>query len=200
MADIVTFDLSVEFSSATPPAGSGPWLSATFTDDPSNSNNVLLDLSATNLTGVEFVSKWLFNLDPALDAAGLVFSDEADKTPGLIELGDDAFKADGDGWFDIKMSWDGLNGANPFGAGANYSATIALSDGAGGFLDLDAQDFSFLSTGEGNSRDGLFTAAHVQGIGTSGEESGWVTVPAPGASLLGMLGLSLVGGVKRRLS
>jgi len=60
---IVTYDLGFEYSGATPPAGAGPWLRATF-DDGGSPGAVTLTLTALNLTGGEFVNDWMFNLDP----------------------------------------------------------------------------------------------------------------------------------------
>ncbi|GAH74224.1 unnamed protein product, partial [marine sediment metagenome] len=65
-ASVVSYDLSIEFSGATPPAGAAPWLNATF-DDGGSAGSVDLTLTAVNLVGSEFVNVWLFNLDPALN-------------------------------------------------------------------------------------------------------------------------------------
>ena len=100
-ATILTYDLSVEFSGATPPAGAAPWLRATF-DDGNTPGSVLMTLSTPNLTAVEFVSGWYFNLDPALDPTSLSFSGPAKVgsfTDPVINLSTDAYKADGDGKF-----------------------------------------------------------------------------------------------------
>jgi hypothetical protein len=111
---ILSFDLDTEISGATPPAGATPWLSATF-DDSGTPGSVELTLTAVNLTGTEFVSVWLFNLDPSLNPALLTFSAPLKTgtfTTPVISKSVDGFKADGDGFFDIKIAFD-KSGARP---------------------------------------------------------------------------------------
>jgi MYXO-CTERM domain-containing protein len=183
-ATTVTYDLSVEFSGATPPAGAAPWLRATF-DDGGGAGSVTLTLAAVNLVGGEFVSDWDFNLDPALNPASLSFS--APTKTGtfgdpVITFGVDAFQADGDGRYDIEVEFDTAPPGDRFGAGESVQYTIT------GIATLTASSFDFLSAPAGGS--GPFpTAAHVQGIGPEGANSGWVTVPEPAAAWLALLGV-----------
>jgi hypothetical protein len=61
-----------------------------------------------------------------------------------------------------------------------------------------AESFNFLSAPDGGSGPFL-TAAHVQGIGPRGDDSGWVTVPEPtGLALAGLGAAVLAGGCWRR--
>lgn len=60
-AAILTFPASIEFSGATPPSGPSPWVTVVF-DDQGGSGSVLMSLTATNLTGVEFITSLQLNL------------------------------------------------------------------------------------------------------------------------------------------
>jgi hypothetical protein len=97
-------------------------------------------------------------------------------TSPTINTGSDAFKADGDGFFDIFLDFGTT--APRFGQGDSISWVISGATAA---------QFDALSVGSGNSPDGLFAAAHVQGIGLDGEGSGWVTIPEPSTYLAAAL-------------
>ena len=189
-AGIVTFDLCVEFSGGQEPQGSPPWLRATFMDRETG-----VELRLENLlhgTGEFLGSKgWLFNYDPELDPNSLTIQQTGGDT-ATVSTGTDAFSADGDGLFDIQFGWD----ANVFMG--DETAVFTLTSLEEGF---DAMSFDFLSA-PGNQGGGgvgrLPTAAHVQGI-YPGDGSGWVTIPAPGAVLLGAIGVGLIVVVKRKL-
>ena len=188
---LITFDLSVEFSEATPPAEAAPWLNATFNDGGSP-GSVVLTLTNTNLIGSEMVSQWIFNLDPDLNPGDLVFSPPTKTgsfTSPSISTGVNAFKADGDGKFDIKLAFATGGGEDDrFGAGEGVEYTIT------GIPSLTSGSFDFLSAPSGGH--GPFpTAAHVQSIG-AGEDSGWVSIPEPAAMSLLLVGA--VGFVRRR--
>jgi hypothetical protein len=192
-AAVIAYDLSVEFSGATPPAGAAPWIRATF-DDGGGTGSVTLTLASVNLVGTEFVSDWDFNLDPSLDPSALLFS--APTKTGtfgdpVINLGVDAFQAAGDGMYDIEVAFDIAPPEDRFGAGDSVQYTIT------GIATLTASSFDFLSAPAGGS--GPFpTAAHVQGIGVEGANSGWVTVPEPSAALLVLFGIG--AALRRRLA
>ncbi|HMQ16165.1 MAG TPA: hypothetical protein PKC49_09345, partial [Phycisphaerae bacterium] len=145
-AAIIKFELSIEFSGATPPAGAAPWLTATF-DDGGTPGSVDLTLETTNLVSNEFVFSWLFNLDPVLDPTSLSFSAPSKTgafTDPVINTGVDAFMADGDGKFDIEVVFNSAGGpANRFGAGDSVKYTIT------GIAGLTAASFDFLSAPAG---------------------------------------------------
>jgi len=190
-AATLTFDLSYEFSGATPPAGAAPWLRAHF-DDGGTPGSVMMTLSTPNLTGVEFVSKWCFNLDPVMDPTALLFLGPAKTgsfTNPAITTGVDFYKADGDGKYDILFSFDVSDGSpTRFGVGDSAKYLVL---GAG----LTASSFDYLSAPAGGH--GPFeVAAHVQGIGPTGANSGWITVPEP--TTMGLLGLGGLGLLRRR--
>ena len=193
---VVSYDLSIEFSNGTAPVGSPPWLSVIF-DDGGTAGSVDLTLTATNLTDAEFISHWMFNLDPALDPTSLAISAPA-KTGAFgdpsVSTGVDSFKADGDGFYDIEILFPVDAGlANRFSAGD--AAQFAIT----GIPTLTAGSFDFLSTPSGGQ--GTYpTAAHAQGIGELNDLSGWVTVPEPASLTLLVIGAGgmLLRRVRRR--
>ena len=87
--------------------------------------------------------------------------------------------------------------ANPVTGTGSMTVPIATSPGRSGF----GPQFS-LSYDSGAGQGIFFSAAHVQGITGGVEGSGWIgtPIPAPGAVVLAMLGLPLVGWIKRRFA
>jgi len=197
-AATLVFDSSYEFSGGTSPEGAAPWLRATF-DDGGKSGEVTLTFEAANLVGTEFVSNLYFNLDPVFDPTQLVFgaiTKVGSFDDPSISTGVDAFKADGDGKYDLLFGFatSGAGGGiHRFGVGESMSLKIS------GIAGLVANSFNFLSAPDGGNGPWL-TAAHVQSIGRAGG-SGWVTVPEPSGVALAALGagvLGLAGRVARR--
>lgn len=137
-ADTVPITLSYIYSGTTTKIGS---LTATFTDV---AGGVQLTLDTTKLTAGQYVSEWDFNLNPNYSSS-LTFTPSAD-----IAVGTDAFKADGDGYYDISFT------AN-FAAGGTYTYLIG---GSG----LTAYDFYYKSAVNSNHGDKgpYLSAAHLQ--------------------------------------
>ncbi|MCC6124738.1 MAG: hypothetical protein IT426_07245 [Pirellulales bacterium] len=187
-AGIITMDLNHTFSGTGPASAIPPWLTAQF-DDHGSSGAVTITLSAANLTGTEFVSGWYLNLDPALDPAQLVFSAPvkigAFDDP-VIGTGVNAYKADGDGYFDLLFGFAAYDGApTRFGVGDSYQITVS------GIPTLTADAFAYRSH---PAASGYYSAAHVQAI-APGSLSGWIAatsanpVPEPAALALALMGM-----------
>jgi len=193
-ADTLTLSAVSEFSGGQEPfSGTPPWIVVSF-DDHGGTGSVDFTLTAPNLTSTENVEQLYINLDPALIGnlpltfGGLVKGGSFD-TP-TISQGDNAFKADGDGEYDILLSFTpGGNTSKTFTIGDSLQYTIT---GAG----LTANSFAFLSNPAGGHGPFYF-AAHSQnttGAGSGG--SGWVTgpattggaIPEPAAATLALLG------------
>ncbi len=188
----------IEFSGGQAPASPlHPWIQMTISDN--GPNSVIFQLTAPHLTGNENISEFYFNLDPALsmDLGSLVFSNIVQGgsfTLPTISQQENGFKADGDGKYDIHLSFaTGTN--NTFVGGDSLQYTIT---GNG----ISAASFDFLSAPDGGHGP-FITAAHIQnttGAGSGG--SGWVAdstggrivpnVPEPSSLLLGALGLIAV--------
>jgi hypothetical protein len=203
-AEVITFGSNYEFSGgiATPPASpTTPWLTTMFADN--GLNSVLLTLAAPNLVGIEFVSAWYLNLEPDLNVASLVFGapiiNAGDfSNPSIYRL-TDGYKANGDGFFDIRLDFANSDGIESrFTAGDSVSFIVT---GAG----LTANSFKARSE-ELNAPEyiGLYHAQHVQSIAPL-NTSGWVSgpeitdiVPEPGSILAALSILGPAGLIFRR--
>jgi hypothetical protein len=178
-------NLNFEFSGATQPAGSAPWLTAKFENNADNGaipvGAVRLTMSAANLVANEFAALWYFNLNPSLTPGLLTFTPVSIGAVASVGIstGVDAFKADGDGWFDISFDFPPPPGAFAGKFTSGESVVYDITYGGAGF---GVNSFSFSSVpGGGNGT--YRTAAHVQGIGSSASGSGWIgPVDPPGGA------------------
>jgi hypothetical protein len=198
-AATITYGLDIEFSGGQAPAGPTPWVTAQFDDSIGGPNTVRLTMSATNLSGSEYIAEMSFNFDPALDPTQLTFTDVSSPSVGAttVSTGVDAFKADGDGFFDIFFDFPPPPGsaAARFGPGEVVVYDITYTSA------IDVNSFAFLSE-MGGGTGSYFAAAHVQnttGAGTGG--SGWIgatVVPEPASALLLGGGLLALGVWRKR--
>ena len=183
----------------TAPTGSAPYLVASFVDGANHT--VTLTLSAqhlsTNSGNLESVQDWLFNLDPALSPAGLKFSLVnqvglfTDPTINATVQNGQTTQANVP--FDIDFAFATGNPKNRFTQGD--SITYTITDPSDPSFSSAAFDFTTLNNGSGPTP--LFSSAHIQNTGLSGQASGDVAaVPEP--ACLGTLGFVAAGFVPRR--
>jgi hypothetical protein len=153
-------------ASSVDPSGSAPWLNAIFVD---TTDGVLLTISNVNLAATEKVGVVDFNLSPSLSPANLTFdlqNSVGSFAAPTISTGMDAFRADGDGYYDIEFRFS-IGGGSSAMFDNGESVTFLLE----GISGLTAGDFAFLSTPSGGTNP-FYAAAHIQGTG-SGIASAW---------------------------
>lgn len=199
----ITYDLDFEFSGGDDPAGPAPWVSLTF-DDGNTPGSVDLTISTAGLTADEIMAGLYINFDPALDVNDLVFTlaggNEA--IENSISLGENAFKAAGGGYFDIKFNYP-----PPGEPPGNYESFFAAQETVAYTITLagiTASSFDFFSAPSGGNGT-YHAAAKIQRIGENTEGSGWIgdngaapPVPEPATMVLFGVGSALVGFSRRR--
>ncbi len=203
IAGVISFELDTEFSGATPPEGTAPWATATFDDSFGGSSTVRLTMSAGGLFDKEFLSRWYFSFDPTLDPSKLSLTPVDITAVALsgfsFSTGVDAFKADGDGLYDILFDFPPPPGkfTSKFTAGESLILDLTYVS------PISASSFDFLST-PGGGHGPFKSAAHVQGIGPTDADSGWIApgdgVEVPEPTTLWLFGAALlaIGFVARR--
>lgn len=185
---------------AVAPSEDGPWLTLTTTDT-GTPNEVRIEFEATNLTGTEYVSELLFNLNPLLDPSKLSFSvPTAIGEFGLVIVAKEAnaYKADGDGWFDIRLSFENSGGSDlteRFTQGDKVTYTVSYD----GEDVITPESFAYNSQ-FGGGATAYLAAAHINATPDGGEGSTWVgAVPEPSPAILTLVatGMCLVFYRKR---
>src|SRR5262245_48711664 len=98
--------LDLEFSGGVAPGSPTlPWVRGTFESE--GGGTVLFTLTAPNLTNPERVTSFYFNFNDALNVQNLSFQlvSAGNFTVPTINLGQNSFKADGDGRYDIRLDF-----------------------------------------------------------------------------------------------
>ena len=191
----IGFDLSLTFDGDSPAGKTLPWLTATFTDI--DSGGVQLTMSASGLVAEEFARSFYFNIKPTVGTLDLRFITHTEgtiKAESIISSPDN-LKADGEkGLFDLLFEFPT---ANKDRLPSNDILTSVYIFGSG--LKLDAASFDFTNDNEDYAGQ-YYSAAHVQGIGEGGKNSGWIaaTVPEPGSMILLGIGLLGIAGFSRK--
>jgi len=196
----VAFEYDQSFGAVTPD-GPAPYATAIF-DDGGSAGSVTLTMSVSDFVGGADITAMYFNLDPLLDSTSLSFSRTGGDGPTEantdIQLGENAFRADGADFYDILFDFP----PPPGNQAARFNAGETLVYDISGIVGLTALDFNFFGSpapGAGNPGPYL-SVARFQSTGIDGEGSDWVgVVPVPAAVWLfgsGLLGL--VGIARRR--
>lgn len=200
-ATAAEMDLNTVFSDgATPPFSlTTPWLE--YRVENLGPNSALFTLTATNMTETEKIGGFYFNFDDTLSLANLNFSapivNSGLFTTPTISKSVNNYKADGDGKYDILLSFDTSGGLPAyFGNGDSLSYTLTYT-GIGTMAD---SSFAFLSLPAGGWGP-YYAAAHIQATPAGGGGSAWLaatavtypSVPEPSSAALVVAALMALG-------
>lgn len=198
----IVFDPSQTFNTSVggaPPSGS---ITAEFIDVSAGVVNLVIN---NNLVADEKVGALYFNFMNTISAANnLLFSLTAfgatgNSTPATISVGNEGFKADGDGNYDILLGFSTANNvAFQGGQSQTYQITGTGTFASSGSTPLLASYFNALSSG---SNGAYLGAVHVQGIGTASTSAFVAGAPVPVPAAVWLLGSGLLGliGIGRRM-
>jgi hypothetical protein len=198
-ANALQFILHDEFSGGQQPTGSIQVDINTVA-----TNTVQLTISS-QLVGTEFLSDLYLNLNPAYSASNLNFGSPT-RTGSFgtdpVVPAPPPLNADGGGTFDIKFAFDTAPPADRFD-GLLDSITYQIT-GLGLITNLVEADFDYLSQDPSGGHGFFKAAAHIQGVGTNGDGSGFIApngVPDGGTTVM-LLGTALacLGALRQRLA
>jgi len=190
-AATLTYDFNNSFGDTPADGAPDPWLTAIF-DDGGSAGSVTLSVTVGGSVGIAEITELYFNLDPILNPTDLSINYVGGSGPAPLSInqGVDAYKADGDGLYDIFINLP--TSTDTFDAGETLVFDI------GGIASLTAGDFNYLSFPDGGTGPFL-AAAKVQSTGIDGDGSDWIApVPVPAAVWLFASGLGLLGWLRRK--
>jgi hypothetical protein len=195
-AGTLTFNLEYEFSGS----GAGnlsPGLKITL-DDGGGTGSVTLTIDATGMTPSSIKIDGVYLNVSGNNLGGMSFAHTSGPS-ATVSIGPaDNYKADGDGHFDILLDFPN-GGAAAFTPGEISKYTITRTG-------LTANSFNDISVNGPVGNTGYRAAAHILGLGPTGNDSGWYTetptnglaVPEPSTVVLALVGGLAVLGVRMR--
>ena len=204
-ADMITLDFTVSYGE-TPADGGAPWVTATIANGIDSTvvlgtGEVLLTITASSELNEADITQLYFNFAPG-DPENLTFVVDQDGDVGsytILHAAADAYKAGGDGFFDILIDLPSENtDSERLNAGESISFIVSYSGG-----DLTPENFYALSFDDGGeeSPGPFLAAAHIQSTGFDELGSDWVAaVPIPATIwlLTSSLGMLCVAARRRR--
>ena len=202
-ATTVTFNLGTVFSdTSVAPDGPAPYATVVF-DDGGSSGSVTMTLTMSANIGQAILTQLYINFDDTLDVTKLEleydFASTGDEASNPINIGMNAFQADGDGLYDILFDFPPppeMGGNDEFLTAGEVVIYNIISEDA-----ITANSFNFLSAPGGGENGPFLAAAHFQRTGIGQEDSAWVgagVIPVPAAVWLFGSGLIGLVGVARR--
>ena len=176
-ASAATLQLNIDsiFSGPGVPEGPTPWVAVTVDDSYGVAITVRRSIEAVGLVGIEYISEIYLNFDSTLDSTNLSFTEITNPTsmnPATdISTGNNLYKANGDGFFDIHFDFPPPPGnfASKFTSGETVVIDLTYTSA------ISADSFAYQSV---NSQGGYdpFAAVHIKSIGPN-EESVWSGAP-----------------------
>jgi len=146
-----------------------------------STGHVRLTLSAPGLTNNENIDKLYFNLNSADNPTSLIFSNFSVALGSFnfptVDEGVNGYKADGDGFFDIRLNFGGSGLPTWFSQGDVMTCDIS------GIPNLTAADFVYLSAPSGSGIGPFNAAVHLVSIfnpNGHGDTSGYIGAVGPG--------------------